>query len=340
VSTLKAEDQRAVPVLRKLTLGEKLQNLLYSVLGAHAGVALVSAVYVLVLQAKYFGFSLKYSWDHLPQAWHMTHLKVLGWSLGPWLEAHWTVARHYFGRNIPEGVVGLSIILIILAKAKPVTGQPSWLDRLFVRLGFPSHYQGMMGRHERASGLQIVLLPVTMLIAALPGVIVSSVVIFGGTALLHRYGYHLKVAAPPRWTVAYTAGSVWQPLVIGAFGGWFFARKSVSKVADDVQLHFLEIRLAVAYAADEILQAFRDGGMTLAAARDALTRMKRTEPVKAYPPVYRIRYQALLAAEVRPEAHGRGTTILMAAVLVILPVLTIYGLYVRYWGAKHGLWVP
>jgi hypothetical protein len=68
--------------------------------------------------------------------------------------------------------------------------------------------------------------------------------------------------------------------------------------------------------------------------------MKRTQPVKAYPPVYRIRYQALLDAEVRPEPHGRGTTVLMVAVLVVLPVLTAYGLYVRYWGAKHGLWVP
>jgi hypothetical protein len=338
VSTLQA-DVRPPPLLRKLTLGEKLQNLVYSVLGGHAGVALVSAVYVLVLQAKYFGFSLKYSWDHLPQAWHMTQLHIFGWGLGPWLETHWTVARHYYGRNIPEGVVGLSIILIILAKAKPVTGKPGPVDRALVRLGFPSHYQWLMGRHERASGLQIVLLPVTMLIAALPGVIVSSVIILGGTALLHRYGYHLNVAAP-RWTVAYTAGSVWQPLVIGACGGWLFARKSVSKVADDVQLHFLEIRLKVAYAADKILQAFRDGGMTLAAARDALTPMKRTQPVKAYPPVYRIRYQALLDAEVRPEQHGRGTTVLMAAVLVVLPVLTAYGLYVRYWGAKHGLWVP
>ncbi len=36
--------------------------------------------------------------------------------------------------------------------------------------------------------------------------------------------------------------------------------------------------------------------------------------------------------------YGAGVPVM--AVLVILPVLTIYGLYVRYWGAKHGLWVP
>jgi hypothetical protein len=51
-------------------------------------------------------FSFKYSWDHLPQAWHMTQLHIFGWGLGPWLETHWTVARHYYGRNIPEGVAG------------------------------------------------------------------------------------------------------------------------------------------------------------------------------------------------------------------------------------------
>jgi hypothetical protein len=322
-------------VLPKLSAADRLQNLVYSIAGGHAGVWIVSAIYVLIFQARYHVFGktiwLKHGWDNLPANAGMR---------GSWLDMHWDTIRHLYFRNIPEGILGLLLILAVLAKAKPVK-QPSRLDKLLVRLGFPSHHQGQLGRHERVSPLQVILSPLTVLLASLPGVIIGSLLIYGLPLLLRHYGLHpLNGLHPPSWADAYLAGHSWQPLAVGALGGWFYGRKAFSKVADDVQLFFIERWLDRAHAADAILGRLKSGSITQAEARDELTELRATRPSRIYPPAFRHRYRALLSAGVTAEEHGRWISILMPLVVLILAVLAVFGGYIRLWYAGHGGWLP
>jgi hypothetical protein len=323
-------------VLPRLSAADRLQNLLYSIAGGHAGVWIVSAIYVLIFEAKYrvFGVTiwLKHGWDHLPAN--------IGLS-GSWLDQHWDTIRHLYFRNIPEGILGLLLILTILARGKPV-GKPGRLDVLLVRLRFPSHHQGQLGRHERVSALQVILSPVTVLLASLPGVIVGSLLIYGLPPLLHHFGVHpLAGFYPPSWADAYLSGHSWQPLAVGALGGWFYGRKAFSKVADDVQLFFIERWLTRAHAADAILRRLATGAISQTEARDELTELRATRPSRIYPPAFRNRYRALLAADVAPEAHSRWISFLMPLVVLILALLTIFGAYIRLWYAGHPTgWLP
>jgi len=312
------------------------QNLLYSVIGGHAGVWIVSALYFLLFEAKYrvFGHTiwLKHGWDHLPQN------MGLG---GSWLDQHWETIRHLYFRNIPEGILGLLLILVVLAKAKPV-GKPGRLDKLLVRLRFPSHHQGQLGRHERVSAPQIILSPVTVLLASLPGVIVGSLLVYGLPVLLRHAGVNLLPGLhPPSFARAYLAGGSWQPLAVGALGGWFFGRKSFSKVADDVQLFFIERWLGRAYEADAVIGEFEAGRVTRTEARDQLTRLRATRPGRLYPPTFRHRYRALLDANAAVEEHGAWISILMPLVVAVLVILALFGAYIRLWYATHtNSWVP
>jgi len=290
---------------------------------------------VIILEARYGPVTLKHGWDYLPQN---IHLASWGGWLGQWITAHWDTIRHVYGRNVPEGIIGLAGVLIILAKAKPA-GEPKRIDRILVRVGFPNHHQGQLGRHERVSALQVAMLLPTMLIASVPGVIAGSVLIYGSTALLHHYGVHLQLHVPGV-LVPYLAGATWQPLAIGALGGWFFARKSTSKVADDVQLYFEEIRLARARAIDKALSRYSRGAWTLPAVRERLDGLRRARPARIYPPVFRYRYDALLNAGADPEPHGTAARWAMPLAAGAVVVLGLFGAYIRLWYAKHGGWIP
>jgi hypothetical protein len=323
-------------VVPRLSAADRLQNLVYSVVGGHAGVWIVSAVYFLVFEAKYrvFGTTiwLKHGWDNLPAN--------IGLS-GSWLDQHWDTIRHLYFRNVPEGILGLLLILAVLARAKPV-GEPGRLDALLVRLHFPSHHQGQLGRPERVTPLQVILSPITVLLASLPGVIVGSLLIYGVPPLLRHLGLQpLAGFHPPAWTDAYLAGHSWQPLAIGALGGWFYGRKAFSKVADDVQLFFVERWLNRAYAADAILGKLTSGAISQEEARDELTQLRATRPSRIYPPAFRRRYRVLLTAGVTAEKHGRWVSFLMPLVVLILTVLAVFGAYIRLWYAGHPTgWVP
>ncbi len=337
MSTTASQAAQPLPKLAmpRSTLADLGQNVVYSVIGGHAGVWIVSALYVLLFEARYrvFGVTiwLKHGWDNLPA-------KIgLG---GSWLDQHWDTIRHLYFRNIPEGILGLLFILVVLAKAKPV-GKPGRLDKLLVRLRFPSHHQGQLGRPERVSAPQVILSPVTVLLASLPGVIVGSLLVFGGPVLLRHFGVHLLPGLhPPSFARAYLAGGSWQPLAVGALGGWFFGRKSFSKVADDVQLFFIERWLGRAYQADSIIGEFEAGRVTRNQARDQLTRLRATRPGRLYPPTFRHRYQALLDANVAVEEHSRWIAIVMPLVVAVLAILALFGAYIRLWYATHLGWLP
>ena len=313
----------AETITDRIPFWDNLQTVAYSVGLGFIAVGVTSALYILIFQARYFGHSLKYSWDHLAQLWHFGAVP----GIGHWLVAYSDIGRHVFGRDVPESIVGYALVAMIVVKLQTKQrDKPPLADRVMLKLHMPSRYQG-----RDTSALQYLLLFPSMLLAALPGLLISSAAVFGGMALAHRYGYH------PAWLVP-TAG--WVPVVIGLAGGNLAGHKPAVKAGDDVQRYFLGKRLAISYAADQVLEDFQSGVISLDNARNKITRMRRADPSALYPLSYRLRYARLLKAHAPVKHYSRASAIGISGVVVILAVLAAYGLYVRHYGVTHGFWMP
>lgn len=314
-------------IVAKIPFWDKLQAIVYSGAVSFWAVGVVAAGYVLVTQAKYFGKSFKYTWDHLNLLWHV---HAVPWA-GPWLYDHYDTARHIFGRNALESTLAYAFVAMIVPLL--VTRQrdkPPLLDKIMVRLGMPSPYQGDLGRHPRTSVLQYLFLPVSMYVAAIPGFILAGLLLFGGMAILHHYGLALWFT-PTSWYVA---------TLIGIAGGRLAGHKPAVKAGLDINRFFLGKRLAISYLADAILVKFAEKLISQEQARNELTAMRRTDPGKFYPYSYRLRYQTLLEAHAPVRHYSRWNTVAIIAIVASLVVLGAYGLYVLHYGVKHGYWKP
>lgn len=307
----------------------KIQALAYSALIGQWAVGFWSAAYVLIFQARYFGKSLKYDWDHLDVLWHFA---AIPW-IGHWAVQWFDLGRHIFLRDAPEAVLAYAAVAMIipLLATRPKKNRVPWLDKVMVRLGMPSAYQGDLGRHPDTSGLQYLFLLPSMLFASLPGEILMAAVLFGGIAAAHRAGYHSP------WL---TAASPWVPVAIGIAGGKFAGHKPAVKAGSDVNRFFIGKRLGLRYLAENILQKFGDGGIGQDAACDQLTRMRRTDPAWWYPAAYRGLYDRLLAERAPAGHYGRGSTIATVAFVTVFIVAGGWGVYLRKWGIPHGFWLP
>jgi hypothetical protein len=319
--------------LDKIPFLGKIKDIIYAgVLGQWA-VGFWSALYVLIFQARYWGKSFKYSWDHLNTLWHF---KAVPW-IGPWLFDHYDLGRHIFMRDAPEGILGFAVVAMIIPAlgafdlATKKRDKPPLLDRVMVRLRMPSPYQGQMGRHPDTSTLQYLFLIPAMLIAAIPGLLVSGVVIFGGMALAPKFGYHSA------WL---TATSPWVSIVIGLIGGKFAGHKPAVKAGADVQKFYLGKRIALCRAADKILTQFREGLIGQDNARDQLTAMPGVSPSRVYPEVYRHLYRRLLAKGDPVRNYSRRSTLALFVFVAAFVVLGGWGVYLRKYGITHGFWLP
>jgi hypothetical protein len=321
-----ATSRLAEEILPKIPFFGRLKDIGYGVAGTQVAVGIVSALYVLVTQATYFGKSFKYTWDHLDLLWHFHAVPYIG----GWLVEYWKVFQHIFLRDAPESVLAYALVVMIFVKVRPLRDKTPFMDRLLVRLRMPSPYQGRLGRHADTSALQFLLLPFSMLLAAIPGEIASAV-IFPGMALAHKYGYHSPWLEP---------ASPWVPIAVGIVGGNFAGHKPAVKAGQDVQKFFLRQRLAVAYTAEQWLTGFENGELSLAEARDKLTSMRGTEPSVLYPDSYRWRYRSMLDKRLPAARKGKGETFAIVAFVLVSVVLAGYGLYVRKWGVAHGYWMP
>jgi hypothetical protein len=273
-----------------------LQTLLYVVIAVHIGVWIVSALYYDITQVRYVvaGHQLMYlkpGWDHLP--------KYFGLHSYSW----WTTVRHNI-RNVYEGLLGglLGMAVGIRWKApKPATR----IDNLLVKLHVPSRHQ-----QRRTTPLQLILSPLTVSLAGLPGFAVALAVVKGGAWFFDHYHVvvHWPTVAVPHVAVVqdYLATWQWQYQLVGLVAGLFYGRKAFFKVAEDIQLFFIERRVAAG-----------------------------RRPGRIYPMNYRLRYeQVLTETGGQVEKHGAWISILMPIVLVIGLLLTIDGIYVRFWIAK------
>jgi hypothetical protein len=341
-------------ILPKLPFFGRLKDLAYSVAGTQVAVGIMSAFYILIFQATYFGRSLKNPWDSLNRLWHFDAVPVIG----KFLYDNWDTGRHIFFRDAPESVLAYALVVMVIVKIKPLYA-PSPLRKLLHRLfglplpaaskvpfmhrvlGFlhmPTPYQrdmtGWRGKTRSAdtTPLQYLFLLPSMVLAALPGEIVMAVILFGGMAIAHHQGYYSPWLEPT---------SPWVPIVIGISGGNAFGHLPAVKAGQDVQKYFLRMRLAIAYYAEDLLNRYRAGDITLAYARNEITALRGTEPGVWYPDVYRARYRLLKS---RTEPAGQGSRLEKTGIVLFLFVMILlagYGLYVRKWGVSHGsFWIP
>jgi hypothetical protein len=273
-----------------------VQTLLYVVIAVHIGVWIVSALYYDITQVRYViaGHQLVYlkpGWDHLP--------KYFGFHSYSW----WTTVRHAI-RNVYEGLLGGLLGMAVGIKFK--TSKPATrIDNVLVALHLPSRHQ-----QRRTTAIQLILSPLTVSLAGLPGFVVALAAVKGGAWLSHHYHLvvHWPTVAIPHVAVlqSYLATWQWQYQLVGLVAGLFYGRKAFFKIAEDIQLFFIERRVAAG-----------------------------RRPGWIYPMNYRERYERVLAETGgNVEKHGAWISILMPVVLVIGLLLTVDGIYVRFWIAK------
>jgi hypothetical protein len=321
----------------KIPFAGKLQSILYSLIVGQWAVGFWSALYILIFEADWFGESFKYTWDNLNTLWHFKAIP----GIGHWLFAYYGDGRHLFLRDAPESVLAYALVAMIIPLLQSkVRDKPPLADRLMVRLGMPSPYQGKLGRHPHTSGLQYLFLVPSMLLASLPGEIIASVIIFGGMALAHHYGYHPGWLTPLGTVPAGPVRIPWIQIAVGIAGGKFLGHKPAVKAGQDIQRYYLGKRLALVYAADTILDQFVGGELDHDKARDQLTSMRRSDPSFWYPAAYRMMYARMLAARVKVGKYSVLSTIVTIVVVVIVVVIGGWGVYLRRYGITHTFWMP
>lgn len=336
--------------LPRQSLADKVQTVVYSVLGLHIGVFVMYAIYVIFFLATYqlFGYdiSLEKDWTNLPAVWHLT--SALPWGVGQWFAANWDFIQHKYLLDIPVGIVGFVFIGLLLGKvSKKPLGPPSKMDKFLVRFGFANRHQGQLGKHEETSFRQYLFLLPAMLAASLPGIIVATLVIFGGAAAMHAAFHTGWLAHPsvphPAFLNAYLAGTTWQPIAVGFAGARFFGRKAVTKPALDLNRYFLSCRLWVVQEWVVIINSLAAGEITPEQAMDKQTRLPGTHPSRLHAPAYRGMYEALESKVfnglMQVPDRGSWSKYVIRSVVGLLTFLAIYGAYMYLWFPKHGGWL-
>jgi hypothetical protein len=198
----------------------------------HVGTLIVVALY-------YIAFELipgvKYDWDHaLTGQLHFWGLHV---HLALLSKAHWAGWRHLI-RNVGEGLLGGVLAQAIIWNHYKRRPRPrNRVDELEIALHIPNLKDG-----RRTSGVQMILLPLLVLVYAIPGFAIGAGVahlIQNGITHVRLHQVSSDAVIRSLWT-----GKVSQK-VVGLFASFVFARRVGRGVYDDVQLFFAERRHAL-----------------------------------------------------------------------------------------------
>jgi hypothetical protein len=338
----------AEALILKIPFWGKIQNTVYSLGLIQWAVGIVTAVYIFVTQASWFGHSLKASWDGLNQLWHFRAIP----GIGDWLYDNWDLGRHFYFRNILESVLAYAFVAMIVPKL--MTKQKDKVPlahRVMVFLHMPSPYQGRFTvrfgprkgqqRNPDTTGLQYLFLFPSVWIASWPGQLAVSAVVFGAMAIAHRAGYDPSWLRPEGVIALGPVKVPWVPVLIGIGGGQLWGHSPAGKAGADIQRRYLDGRLSIAYLAEAILAGFKAGDITPDKARDQLTAMPRTRPSELYPATYRHWYDSLLRQHAAARPRSRATKFASRATVFVLVLLGAYGIYAQRYGIPHhDLWMP
>ena len=325
----------AEALIGKIPFIGKVQAFVYSLGLVQWAVGIVTAAYVIATQWSWFGYSFKYTWDHLNALWHWKAIP----GIGNWMYDNWDIGRHLYFRNLQETVLAyafVSMIIVALAIKPKLKGRIPLAHRAIVKLKMPSPYQGQLGRHPDTSGLQYVFLVPSMIICELPGILVFSAVVFGGMAIGHRAGFHPAWFTPEGVIPVGPIKVPWVQILIGIGAGRFFGRLPAIKAGQDIQRRYLDVRLALRYRAEQILNAIMGGTTDKGKGLDELTALPRTRPSDLYPLTYRRWYDALLKEHAPARPRTRWATIASRLTVLLAVLLGAYGIYIQRYGIHHG----
>lgn len=180
----------------------------------------------------------------------------------------WKDARHATRNGILEYELAGGAVLLFFANAlrRPdyypsrlkrlirwLTGyneKPDWFDKAACFLHLPNpHQKDRNGNPKKTTPLQLVLSPVSILAAGIPGDLIGFGIFFGGPVLLHLAHVFLS-----GWGIAPASGTgamaTWESMgldsftakLIGIFGLFFRGRTVILKIGTDLQETLSDIR--------------------------------------------------------------------------------------------------
>lgn len=257
----------------------------------HIGTLIVVALYYLAFQTV---SGVKYDWDHaLTGGLHLWGLHV---DLALLSRAHWAEWRHLI-RNVGEGLLGGVLAQATIWNHYKVKAKPrDWIDNVEIALHIPN-----LKDERRTSGWQMLVLPLLVLVYAIPGFAIGAGVahlLQNGLAHVHLHQVSSNAVVQSLWT-----GKASQKIV-GLFASIVFARRVGRGVYDDVQLFFAERR--------------RASGKPLA-------------PYHKLVPTFAARYNGVSSQQVAAEAvagHNRWVTWILLASIPVGIGLAAFGYYV------------
>lgn len=190
---------------------------------AHLGTLIVTGLYYLLTQTNH---TIKHAWDHLFNT---------SW---------WPYWRHLI-RNVGEGVLGGTLAQLIafnIYKKRNLKTKLHVFDRLEIKLHIPN-----LKSTRRPTAKQYVAFPFLIIIYALPGFLIGALAVsFIGHGITHTENLLAPVTHPDTWQRIRTiwTGDVAQKLV-GLFASVFMARRVGKQYYNDIQLRFVDRRIAL-----------------------------------------------------------------------------------------------
>jgi hypothetical protein len=248
---------------------------------AHWGTLIVTGLYYLVTQTNH---TIKHAWDHL-------------------FNTSWWPSWRHMVRNVFEGVLGGTLAQLIAFnhyKKRNLKTKMHIFDRIECKLHIPN-----LKQPGRLSAVQYTAFPLLVIIYAIPGFLIGAWVIsLIGHGITHTENVLAPVTHPDTWQRIRTiwTGDVSQKLV-GLFASVFLARRVGKKYYDDIQLRFVDRRIAL--------------GKGLAF---------------YHPPNFRARYNDLSGSVLSAKArHAKGSG--------VIPTLLSVGILVGLGLGAVGYWV-
>lgn len=188
-----------------------VQTKIYQLGMAHVGLFAVAGFYYLILQTRYnvgpVHVFLKPWWDGL-----------FSWK-------NWPTIRHLI-RDCGEGFLGTLLALMLVTNYYKI--KDNALNRFIMKL---------------ASSPWIVVTPLLIILAAVPGFLLGFGVIEGLKALLHAHTLNPTVSAHPSFIAKLYADDT-DAKIVGIFGGFLFGHMVAKPVFATILRYFAERRVA------------------------------------------------------------------------------------------------
>jgi hypothetical protein len=228
------------PVLPEPLKSHKVRSLsvkvLFGLLMVHIGLFIIVAAYYLGLETSTFDWLTKLLGFHPDPTWHVPATKQWWDTLVPNSEK-----RHLY-RSVGEGFLGFALLGVFTWShyKKGVTKKANLLDKLEIKLRIPNVKQG-----RPVSGFQYAIALPLALLYSVPGWFIGQKIVNAGTKAINfvspivgsHSSYFDKVA------------SVWTNdaphIIVGLFGSYFFGRRVLKAIFDDIQRVMVDRRIAL-----------------------------------------------------------------------------------------------